>query len=110
MRLLLTGATGNVGSHVLPELARRGHSVRAFREDIVDKNAVAAAVEGVDTVIHLAAVIPPGSDEDPERARAVNVDGTAHVIAARPAHRARLLLTSTFDGHGHTLDRTPPRH
>ncbi len=110
MRILLTGATGNVGSHVLPELVRRGHSVRAFREDVVDHNAVTMAVDGVHTVIHLAAVIPPGSDEDPERARAVNVDGTANVIAACQAHGARLLFTSTFDVHGHTLDKTPPRH
>ena len=43
---------------------------------------MAQAAVGVDTVIHLAAMIPPASDEQPDRARTVNVDGTAHVIAA----------------------------
>jgi UDP-glucose 4-epimerase len=113
--ILLTGATGNIGSHVLPELVRRGHRVRTFARpngDVTDPAAVAAAVEGVDTVIHLAAVIPPASDEQPERARQVNVDGTALLVAACRAQPRppRLLFTSTFDVHGHTLDKPPPRH
>jgi nucleoside-diphosphate-sugar epimerase len=109
--ILLTGASGNIGSHVLPELVRRGHRVRTFAGDITDPAAVAEEIEGVDTVIHLAAVIPPTSDEQPERARAVNVDGTANVIAAGQAQPEppRLLFTSTFDVHGHTLDKSPPR-
>jgi nucleoside-diphosphate-sugar epimerase len=111
MTILLTGASGNVGSHVLPELRRRGHAVRSFTGDVTDAPAVAAACAGVDTVIHLAAVIPPGSDEDPELARAVNVDGMAHVIAGCQAQPdpPRLLFTSTFDVHGHTLGKPPPR-
>jgi nucleoside-diphosphate-sugar epimerase len=131
VRILLTGAFGNVGSHTLPELLRRGHEVRCFDRlttsnrrlskqhraqtvwgDLTDIDAVARAVSGVDTVVHLAAMIPPPADEAPEQARAVNVDGTANVIAgclAQP-HPPRLLFTSTFDVHGHTLERPPPRH
>jgi UDP-glucose 4-epimerase len=111
VKVLLTGATGNIGSHVLPELVRRGHAVRVFGGDVTDAPAVDAAVEGVHAVIHLAAVIPPGSDEHPDRARAVNVDGTANVIAACRARPEppRLLFTSTFDVHGHTLHKSPPR-
>jgi UDP-glucose 4-epimerase len=111
MTILITGASGNVGSHVLPELERRGHAVRPFTGDVTDAPAVAAAVVGVDTVIHLAAIIPPGSDENPERARRVNVDGTAAVIAGCRAQPdpPRLLFTSTFDVHGHTLGTPPPR-
>ncbi|HEV2779422.1 MAG TPA: NAD(P)-dependent oxidoreductase [Actinophytocola sp.] len=111
MRILVTGASGNVGSHVVPELVRRGHMVRAFAGDVTDPAAVNRAVDGVDAVVHLAAVIPPASDADPERAREVNVDGTANVVAACLARPSppRLLFTSTFDVHGHTLDRTPPR-
>ncbi|HEU5472637.1 MAG TPA: NAD(P)-dependent oxidoreductase [Actinophytocola sp.] len=114
MRILLTGSTGNVGSHVLPALRQRGHAVRTFalpRQDVTDPHAVAAAVAGVDAVVHLAAMIPPAALERPDRARAVNVDGTANVIAAcrsqpRPP---RLLFTSTFDVHGRTMSRPPPR-
>ena len=110
--MLLTGSTGNIGSHVGRELVRRGHGVRGFAlpgRDVTDTGAVRAAVAGVDVVIHLAAVIPPGSDEDPGWARRVNVDGTANVVAACEAHRKRLLFTSTFDVHGYTLGRKPPR-
>jgi len=73
---------------------------------------VARAVAGVDTVVHLAALIPPGADERPDEARATNVDGTANVIAACSAQPdpPRLLFTSTFDVHGHTLAQVPPRH
>jgi nucleoside-diphosphate-sugar epimerase len=131
MTILLTGATGNVGSHTLPELLRRGHDVRCLTRlttanrraaaqhkaetvwgDITDPDAVGRAFALVDTVIHLAAMIPPAADEQPDRARAVNVDGTANIIAACQAQPQppRLLFTSTFDVHGFTLDKPPPRH
>jgi nucleoside-diphosphate-sugar epimerase len=133
VKVLLTGAFGNVGSHTLPQLVARGHRVRCFEQsaranrryakalppvaevfwgDITDASAVARAVEGVDAVVHLAAMIPPAADERPDRAREVNVGGTANVIAACRAQPTppRLLFTSTLDVHGHTLDREPPRH
>ena len=132
MKILLTGATGNVGSHTLPELVRRGHQVRCLTRlttanrrrakalppgvevawgDITDPVAVARATTDVDVVIHLAALIPPAADEQPDRAHEVNVDGTANVIAACSAHpqAPRLLFTSTLDVHGITLDKEPPR-
>jgi nucleoside-diphosphate-sugar epimerase len=111
MHVLLTGATGNVGSHVLPELTRRGHEVRAFAGDVRDTNATDRAVDGVDTVIHLAAVIPPKADERPELARAVNVGGTRNLIEAclKQDRPPRLLFTSTFDVHGRTQGKKPPR-
>ncbi|MCU7730585.1 NAD(P)-dependent oxidoreductase [Actinoplanes sp. KI2] len=132
MRVLVTGGAGNVGSHTLPELVARGHTVRSFERltragrrtardlppgvevvwgDITDAAAVRRATAGVDAVVHLAALIPPEADEEPERARAVNVDGTANVVAACQAQPTppRLLFSSTFDVHGHTLDRPPPR-
>jgi nucleoside-diphosphate-sugar epimerase len=133
MKILLTGGSGNIGSHTLPQLVQRGHLVRWFarlttanrrkaREvpagvqvawgDITDADAVRRASAGVDAVVHLAALIPPAADEEPDRARAVNVDGTANVVAACLAQPAppRLLFTSTFDVHGYTLDKPPPRH
>jgi UDP-glucose 4-epimerase len=132
LRVLLTGAFGNIGSHALPELLRQGHAVRCFARDtprgrkaaralprgaeaafgdVLDAAALRRAAAGVEAVIHLAAVIPPGSEEDPEHARDVNVEGTRHVLAAcrgqpRPP---RILFASTFDVHGHTLGKTPPR-
>jgi nucleoside-diphosphate-sugar epimerase len=131
VRVLVTGAFGNVGSHTVPHLLARGHRVRALNHlstearkaaqkstvevvwgDVTNPDAVQRAVAGVDTVIHLAALIPPGADERPDEARATNVDGTATVIAACQAQPEppRLLFTSTFDVHGYTLDKPPPRH
>lgn len=125
MTILLTGASGNIGSHTLRALVRDGKTVRCLahraapprlpgvltvRGDIRDADAVAAACDGVDTVVHLAAVIPPGTQERPVEAREVNVTGTAHVVAACRRHGARLLYVSSFDVHGHTLRQPPPRH
>ena len=131
MRILVTGGFGNIGSHTLPELVRRNHQVRVLSRlntaarklagelrvetvwgDITNPDVVARAVAGVDTVVHLAALIPPEADERPDEARATNVDGTANVIAACSARPdpPRLLFTSTFDVHGHTLAQVPPRH
>lgn len=129
MRVLVTGGYGHVGTHTLPELRRRGHDVRVLSPrfaatrraarrfgvptvwgDVTDRAAVDRAVAGVDAVIHLAAILPPAADADPQWARFTNVDGTATVIAACEAQPTppRLLFTSSFDVHGYTMDRPPP--
>jgi len=112
MRVLLTGAFGNLGSLVVEKLLERKHHVVAFDVpgkvnrkiagafesdpnveivwgDIRDAERVASLVHGVDAVVHLAAIIPPFSERNPELARAVNVGGTEHIVraietAARP--------------------------
>ena len=82
MRVLVTGAFGNIGSACLGELLRQGHTVRAFdirsprteetaRDfrghleilwgDIRDYDAVEDAVRDQEVVIHLAAIIPPAT-------------------------------------------------
>ncbi len=132
MKILVTGATGNVGSHTVPELVRRGHQVRCLarlttagrrwaREqgagtevtwgDVTDADTVRRAVAGTEAVVHLAGIIPPAADEHPELARQVNVDGTANVVTACLAQAVppALLFSSTFDVHGHTLHKPPPR-
>src|SRR5581483_6903404 len=100
MNILLTGATGNLGKNTLPELVRQGHRVRCFvrRPGAIERIAsrsggkvevaqgdmrqaadLARAVQDVDVVIHLAYMIPPGSEDHPELARSINVDGTRHL-------------------------------
>ena len=131
-RVLLTGAFGNLGGHTVRELLRQGYTVRAFDlptpanrkaarafgdrieviwGDIRDADAVRQAAAGQDVVLHLAAVIPPISDEKPELARQVNVDGTRNVVAACRAQPTppRLFFASTFDLYGPTLHLDPPR-
>lgn len=105
MRVLLTGACGNLGSLVVEELLDRKHLVVAFDlpsktnrkvakgfgdhpdleivwGDIRDEDRVASLVHRVGAVIHLAAVIAPFSEKDPELAHAVNVEGTEHILRA----------------------------
>jgi len=132
VKILLTGPFGNIGSHALPELLREGHGVRCFDldtpahrsaarkhgrrievvyGDVRDPAALSRAVDGVEAVVHLAGRIPPGSNDDPEAARQVNVGGTENLVraCAASAARPRILFASTFDVHGHTLHKPPPR-
>ncbi len=132
MKVLLTGAFGHVGSYTTAELVQQGHDVRCFDirnahteavaarfgdraevrwGDVRDVAAVREAVAGCDVIIHLAAVIPPLSNEQPELARQVNVDGTRHLLEAAQAQSAppKFLFASTFDLFGHTRHLPPPR-
>ncbi len=138
MRVLLTGAFGNVGSSARAELLRRGHqltcfdvrtpaNVRAARQlpkdmrviwgDIRRPADVAEAVAGQDVVIHLAFVIPKlsatgtGSEDRPDWSRSINVDGTRNLIEAMSAlpHPPRLIFASSLHIYGPTQDQEPPR-
>ncbi len=132
MRILVTGSWGNIGSHTVRELVRQGHTVRAFdletprnvetarpyREkveiwwgDIRDPGAVAQAVDGQDLIVHLACIIPPGTDENPTLAYQVNVEGTKYIVEAaqKQANPPRLLYASSLDVFGHTQHLPPPR-
>ncbi|TFF85004.1 MAG: NAD-dependent epimerase/dehydratase family protein, partial [Promethearchaeota archaeon] len=96
MKILLTGAFGIVGREVLNHLIDRNYDVRIFEiinsdnkvksrnykdnvelfwGDIRNKDDVIRAVEGIDVVIHLAAIIPPLADKKPDLAYEVNVGG-----------------------------------
>ena len=131
MRVLLTGAAGNLGSETLPFLLERHHQVRTFDldrpqnlrvlerhgnriervwGDITQAADVARAVKDVDAVLHNAAITPPLSELKPELARRVNVDGTRHLIEALKAHApaAKLLFTSSIATFGVTQPSEPP--
>lgn len=131
MRVLVTGATGNIGASAVKVLADRGHQVRAmvfgapprlpaaltrsqvevFPGDIRDEARVAEAVRDQDAIVHLAYIIPPRSNEDPDLARSVNLDGTRTLLAAacQQTPLPRFLFSSTLDLFGRTMDQPPPR-
>jgi nucleoside-diphosphate-sugar epimerase len=111
MNVLVTGATGKVGSRLAKRLAARGDRVRALvrdparaadlrnervelvQGDLLDAGSLAAAVRGVDAVVHCAAFFRGAT---PEQAHAVNDLGTRHLAtAARAASVARFVFTST---------------
>ncbi len=132
MRILLTGAFGNLGLSTLEELLRQGHQVRCFvsrrkahrrtarrfggkielvQGDMREPADLAQAVQGQEAIIHLAYILPPESEDHPDLARAVNVDGTRYLLEAaqRLPTPPKFLFSSSFDVFGHTQDQPPPR-
>jgi nucleoside-diphosphate-sugar epimerase len=100
-RILVTGGAGNLGRRVTEILIKRQHFVRIFDKqrlddqfisensnieiitgDIRDSDAVSAACMDLDEVVHLAAVMPPLSEENRILARGVNIDGTKILLKA----------------------------
>jgi dTDP-4-dehydrorhamnose reductase len=81
-RVLVTGAGGQVGRALRRRLPGAGFLARE-QLDVCDTEAVRAALEGADLVIHTAAMTDvDGCERDPERAFAVNAGGAANVAAA----------------------------
>lgn len=138
MNVLVTGAFGNVGTSTVKELIRQGHSVCCFDVrtranertarklgaqvkvvwgDLRCAEQVVAAVRDQDVVIHLAFIIPKlsatgfESEEHPDWAREINVDGTRNLIEAMAAQPQppRLLFASSYHIYGRTHHMPPPR-
>ncbi len=128
-RVLVTGAGGFIGSHLVELLVREGHEVRALvryngrddrghldrlddavkasievhRGDLKDPEAVRKAVDGRAWVFHLGALIAiPYSYQNPLDVVQTNVVGTAHVLDACRANPGldRVVLTSTSEVYG----------
>lgn len=101
MRVLVTGAGGILGRHVLAHLAALapGAEVIANRADLTNPDAVRAEVAAeapFDKVIHLAALVPVASVRaDPARAYAVNVGGTINLLSALDGQDASFLFCSS---------------
>jgi len=112
VRLLLTGATGFVGSEVLDQFLDRGDDVRVLalpdtvdrlrerdRFEVVegglnDSDVLAEATRGVDAVCHLAAIHLSAlrAVADPKDLRAVNVEGTDHLLRACAINAVRRIV------------------
>lgn len=127
-RILVTGADGFIGSHLVEELVRRGHNVRAFvlynsfnswgwldesprdirsnldvfAGDIRDPNGVRQAMKDCDIVLHLAALIAiPYSYHSPDTYVDTNVKGTLNIVqAARELGVEKVVHTSTSEVYG----------
>jgi len=131
-KLLVTGAAGFIGSHLVEACVDQGHEVRAFVRynsknswgwledskvkskievksgDIRDYDSVLAAMKGCDGVLHLAALIGiPYSYESPLAYIRTNVEGTYNVLqSARELGLKDILVTSTSETYG-TAQRVP---
>ena len=127
-KVLITGAEGFIGSHLVEKLVKDGHKVKAFSYynsfnswgwldnlskeimaevevftgDIRDPNGVRHAVKGQDIIFHLAALIGiPFSYHSPDSYVDTNIKGTLNVLqAARDYDVSRILVTSTSEVYG----------
>lgn len=122
MNVLVTGATGFVGPHIVQELVDRGHRVRvlertpgsaaalpsqeAVRGEMTDAASLRPAVEGQDVVVHLVALLN-GTPAEFER---VMSQGTRDLVeAARDAGVRRFVLMSALGTSEETKELVPDR-
>lgn len=98
MKILVTGGSSLLGRTVADRLITRGHSVTCFQRrrsgslaedrlgDITDREAVCAAAEHCDAIVHLAALVAPRAPW--KTMQSINIDGTGNVLeAARGCER-----------------------
>ena len=132
MRVLVTGGKGFLGAWIVRRLARRGFEARIFDiaddralmakiagaetaeridwrvGDIVSRDAVRAAAEGCDAIVHLAGVLLNDCATDPVRGAEINLIGTLNAFEAARAHGvARIVYTSSGGVFGPDDGRTP---
>jgi nucleoside-diphosphate-sugar epimerase len=132
VKVLVTGGAGYVGAELVDELVVAGHDVRVLdvllhgqedvaerlasldvelvRADVRDRDARQRALQGIEGVVHLAAIVgDPACARDPELSNAVNVDGTRALVQdVRAAGVERLIFASTCSNYGRMADPTVP--
>jgi nucleoside-diphosphate-sugar epimerase len=128
MKVLVTGASGFLGSHVAERLSERGDQVRAlvrktsnrrhlerlpnvelFEGSVEQVDRVREAVEDVDAIVHVAGIIKARTTDE---FFAVNVGGTSNLVQAARGTRygrplKRFVLVSSLEACGPSVDGAP---
>jgi len=131
MRVLITGGAGRLGLIICRMFSNDGMDVRvfdldtprnrkSFKElngktevfwgDITQPDSVREALQGIDAVVHMAAILPPLADEQAELAQRVNVGGTKILVELLNENRNRIpfVFTSSAAAFGPTPDAKNP--
>lgn len=127
--VLITGGGGSLGAELSLLLNKDGHHIKVFdlpgldysqlesapgieifAGDITHIDALREATPDVDTVIHLAALLPPVAEEDWQRTESINVAGTANLLKAvsEQNDRAHFIFSSSVATYGDTLNEKEP--
>ncbi len=127
MRILVTGSTGFIGSHLCRALVGAGEQVRAFHRpdssllglagldvehavgDLTQPDTLDSALRDIEVVFHCAAML--GQPDDPRQMYSVTVDGTRNVLrTARKAGVRRVVHTSSVSALGVPLETKQASH
>ncbi|MGC9779451.1 MAG: NAD(P)-dependent oxidoreductase [Candidatus Heimdallarchaeota archaeon] len=131
MKILVTGAFGNVGESTVKCLLNAEHEItcfdkrtfntvrtaRRFRKkvqtiwgDIQNKKKVERAVEGQELVMHIAAVIPPKANRNQKYTEQVNYGGTINIVDAmlKQPQKPKIIYTSSVAIYGDVRDKETP--
>lgn len=126
MKILVTGGSGFLGSHVAEQLSNAGHDVRALVRKssnrkflstlrgvelaegaVEDRKSVDEAMKGVDAVVHAAGLVKARSEAE---FFACNTQGTANLLDAAREHApslVRFVHVSSLEACGPSFDRRP---
>jgi nucleoside-diphosphate-sugar epimerase len=128
MNILVTGGAGYIGSTLTSLLIQAGHNVRVLdvllyggqpllhvwsspafdfvHADIRDRSTLRKSLEGIDAVVHLAAIVgDPACARQPDEAREVNLEASLDLLSeCRHAGVSRLVFASTCSNYGKMLN------
>jgi nucleoside-diphosphate-sugar epimerase len=124
--ILITGGAGRLGFEVVKRLLAEGEEVRVFdlpninwstiealggvntrKGDITNSIDVSETCEGIEMIIHLAALMPPKSENNYETTHKVNVEGTRNLVkASKPG--TPIVFASSISVYGITTEEKPP--